>query len=246
MVCGIYLIENKKTKQKYIGQSSDIKRRIREHKIAHDKNYIDNAFNKYGADMFSVKIIEELPNDKKILDEREQYWIKYYNTFEDKKHYNLTPGGDFCPSLIPAIAKKISKSNTGKKKTKEYKERLSQKMKGIHKGKNNPFYEKKHTKESIRKISEASKNREHKPHTDKTKKILSKKQTEYQEKNKKYFLWNIHCCSYDKNSMYRNKRKPNPCACFSFQYNGKTILGKRFVDFYTPELLYHLTNVFNE
>ena len=66
MVCGIYLIENKKTKQKYIGQSNNIERRIREHKIAHDKNYIDNAFNKYGADMFSIKIIEELPNNKKI------------------------------------------------------------------------------------------------------------------------------------------------------------------------------------
>lgn len=28
------------------------------------------------------------------MKEREKYWIKYYNTYEDRNHYNETPGGD--------------------------------------------------------------------------------------------------------------------------------------------------------
>ena len=50
MVCGIYMIENKNTGQKYIGQSVDINRRYREHirgsNISH--SYIDDAIQKYG------------------------------------------------------------------------------------------------------------------------------------------------------------------------------------------------------
>lgn len=28
------------------------------------------------------------------MKEREKYWIKYYNTYQDRNHYNETPGGD--------------------------------------------------------------------------------------------------------------------------------------------------------
>ena len=117
MTCGIYMIQNKQTGQKYIGQSVDIESRYRGH--MHDgkrrkTSYIDNAINKNGSNMFELKIIEELPNDFLLLCEREKYWINFYNTYENKNHYNLTPGGEYPPMKIPEIAKKVAKTKTGK------------------------------------------------------------------------------------------------------------------------------------
>lgn len=94
MTCGIYKITKKDTKQIYIGQSIDIERRIEEHKASRYNNtYIDNAINKYGIDAFDYEIIEELDPIQEILDEREKYWIKKYNSFLNPNHYNLESGG---------------------------------------------------------------------------------------------------------------------------------------------------------
>ena len=54
MTCGIYLIENKKTGQKYIGLSENIEKRWYSH--IHSPNlktsYIDKAIRKYGKEKF--------------------------------------------------------------------------------------------------------------------------------------------------------------------------------------------------
>lgn len=96
MISGIYLITNKINGHKYIGGSKDIRRRFNEHKRCSDieSSAIDRAIYKYGADNFSYEIITELPLDWNVIGEHEKYWIKFYNTFKDKQHYNLTPGGD--------------------------------------------------------------------------------------------------------------------------------------------------------
>lgn len=86
----------------YIGLSKNIEQRIKEH-FSHGingkrKDDLDKplyrAFKKYGIDNFEWNILEECSED--LLKEREIYWIKYYNTYENKEHYNETPGGD-CP-----------------------------------------------------------------------------------------------------------------------------------------------------
>ena len=51
---------------------------------------IHKAMLKYGIDSFSITQIEECDNEK--LNEREQYWIAYYDTY--KNGYNATLGGD--------------------------------------------------------------------------------------------------------------------------------------------------------
>ena len=48
------------------------------------------AFLKYGIDNFSIEEVEEC--DNAILDEREIYWINYFDTY--KKGYNCTAGGE--------------------------------------------------------------------------------------------------------------------------------------------------------
>lgn len=51
---------------------------------------LHNAINKYGADAFTVDIIEEV--DNAIIDDREKYWIQYYDSIHSG--YNITIGGE--------------------------------------------------------------------------------------------------------------------------------------------------------
>lgn len=85
---GIYIIEYENGK-KYIGQSINIYRRALEHNYSNEYP-CDKALKKYNA---TIKILE-LISDPQGLDEKEQYWIKYYDTFNKNKGYNLTFGGN--------------------------------------------------------------------------------------------------------------------------------------------------------
>ncbi len=93
----IYKIWNEENDKLYIGQTSvGIKTRW----SSHLKNYLTNnaviyrAMRKYGAGIFHIEQIEECENSE--LDEREKYWIKYYDSY--KNGYNSTPGGTALPS----------------------------------------------------------------------------------------------------------------------------------------------------
>ena len=86
---GIYKITKKSNNKSYIGQSNDIVRRFEEHKYKIDIP-IDMAFAKYGSDAFTFEILEECALNQ--LDEREIYWIAYYNTYKGFG-YNCNPGG---------------------------------------------------------------------------------------------------------------------------------------------------------
>ncbi len=86
---GIYKITKKSNGKAYIGQSNDIERRFQEHKYKIDIP-IELAIQKYGSDAFTFEILEECSLDQ--LDEREVYWINYYNTFKGIG-YNCNEGG---------------------------------------------------------------------------------------------------------------------------------------------------------
>lgn len=96
-IIGIYCIENLINHKKYIGLSKDIHRRWGEHRRtafnSASKSYdlpIYGAIRKYGLENFSFNIIEECKEEE--LQEKEKYWIKYYNSTENG--YNLTEGGE--------------------------------------------------------------------------------------------------------------------------------------------------------
>ena len=170
--CGIYKITHKDTGRAYIGLSENIEDRWYRHthspSLKH--SYIDRAIKKHGGDKFHLEIIEEFPNDRDLLMKREAYWVEYYNTYKDDFHYNLTPGGDFNPSKVPDIAKKISAARKGKKHSEETRKKISKAMSGrklsqetkerlskANSGKNHPMYSKKLPEETRKKISEANK-----------------------------------------------------------------------------------------
>ena len=78
----------------YIGCTIDLKRRMKEHNFnSHQKlQPCDLAIQKYGK-ITKIEVIEFI-NDLALLEEREKYWIKYYNSNNKEIGYNLTPGGD--------------------------------------------------------------------------------------------------------------------------------------------------------
>ena len=91
----IYKITNTLNDKVYIGQTiKTVQKRFAQHKNNSNKEYFSQivlykAFNKYGIENFICEEIEEVPNDK--LDEREKYWIEYYDSYFNG--YNSTLGG---------------------------------------------------------------------------------------------------------------------------------------------------------
>ena len=91
----IYKITNDVNNKVYIGQTvKTIKKRWQQHQCNSKKEYFSQivlykAMNKYGLEHFHIEEIENVENN--MLDEREKYWIKYYNSYNNG--YNSTIGG---------------------------------------------------------------------------------------------------------------------------------------------------------
>lgn len=90
---GIYMYTDKDNGKKYIGQSVNIKQRYIDHKNGMSKSSrptpFDILLHTKGIDSFSFEVLEECPIEK--LDEREKFWIEYYDSYNNG--YNYTPGG---------------------------------------------------------------------------------------------------------------------------------------------------------
>lgn len=90
----IYKIFTSCSNKVYIGQTrQSIEDRYKEHlknRSASVPYHLYNAMRKYGIETFRIEQIEECDND--VLSEREQYWIQYYDSFNNG--YNMTLGGE--------------------------------------------------------------------------------------------------------------------------------------------------------
>ena len=96
----IYKFTNKINNKIYIGQTTQtLEQRINKHlQQLNDETYFHRALKKYGIDNFNIEIIEQsIPLNE--LDNREIYWIKYYNSYyTSNQGYNLTKGGQWGTS----------------------------------------------------------------------------------------------------------------------------------------------------
>lgn len=109
---GIYKITNIASSTSYIGQATNIALRIYQHlhssisENAKDYNYpLHKAIRKYGVDNFVFEVLEECEYFK--LNEREQYWITFYDTF--KNGYNQTAGGQQSIRQIKLTTEDVEK-----------------------------------------------------------------------------------------------------------------------------------------
>lgn len=122
----IYKVTNNTNGKVYIGKTLDsIETRFKEHcSVIKNQKFCKRPFYlalaKYGKENFSIEVIEEV--DSSLLDEREQYWIRYYRSyigFEDCNGYNATLGGDGTikydyPLIVDDYLKTKSKETTAK------------------------------------------------------------------------------------------------------------------------------------
>ena len=105
MVFYIYKYTNLINNKKYIGQTNNFERRVREHKSCSFNpksiNYDDKihqAIRKYGYDNFKIEVVEIINNalDYELVNEREQYWIKEEQSLLTQWGYNVLEGGRNC------------------------------------------------------------------------------------------------------------------------------------------------------
>jgi group I intron endonuclease len=76
--------------KRYIGQKKSSK--FLGNKYLGSGKLLSRAVHKYGENEFSVSLIEECIS-KEELDEKEIYWIKYYDAVNSDGFYNLVSGG---------------------------------------------------------------------------------------------------------------------------------------------------------
>lgn len=89
---GIYKITNKTNNKVYIGQSINIEQRWKTHlkksRILNTPLY--QAMRKDGIENFLFEVIEECNQEQ--LNNKEKYWINYYNSTNSNKGYNILKG----------------------------------------------------------------------------------------------------------------------------------------------------------
>jgi len=127
MKSGIYCIRSVSQNKIYIGQSVDLNRRILNHKYLlkkgkHSNEILQRHHDKYGINDLKFETIEfcEIEN----LDDRECYWINYYDSMNRKNGFNMETGG-----------------HEGKNISEERRQAIT--------GEGNPMYGKKHSEEFI-------------------------------------------------------------------------------------------------
>lgn len=132
---GIYILTNTINLKKYIGQSENVRERVRYH-LSLNNQVIHKAIKKYKPENFTLECqyYPELSDDER--EKLEIFLIAEHNTI-CPFGYNLTQGGKGFKN----------------KHTEETKEKIRQ----AHIGSNNYFYGKKHHEHSIQKMSDSKK-----------------------------------------------------------------------------------------
>lgn len=98
MTGGIYEILNKVNGKRYIGKSKNTKSRWQQHRSSlrggkHHNVHLQRAWDTYKEESFSFCVLFENDNNT-VLNEKEKYFIKKFDSTNIDKGYNLTHGGD--------------------------------------------------------------------------------------------------------------------------------------------------------
>lgn len=131
---GIYSITNKVNGKRYIGLSTNIKRRIASHKYQlkynrHENFKLQRAWNKYGEESFKFDVLVECINSENLA-QVEMDLIEKYDSF--RNGYNCSKGGEGVIGYeVPEEArKKMSMAKQGTRLSQETRKKMSLSRKG--------------------------------------------------------------------------------------------------------------------
>lgn len=175
---GIYKIVNKTNGKIYIGSAINLRTRWNRHKSELRRNIhcnmiLQRSWNRYGEESFQYEIVE-LIDDKNYLENREQHWIDTYKSYERSVGYNILRKAYNSTGFKhdDESKRKISDANKrwydsgainpmkGIVMSNKSRLKMSKAKKGKYVGSNNPFYGKKHSDETRKRISETRINQE--------------------------------------------------------------------------------------
>ncbi len=188
-ISGLYKITNQENGKFYIGSSKKIQNRWNQHLCAlrkrnHHNSMLMSDFIKYGEEKFQFSILEEINDEKKLI-EREQFYLDLY--WDNQQ--------DCYNSRIKAD------SNRGCKRTEDFKQKISIK------------YKERGYKPSQQCIEASIKSRRENGITDEARKILSaaaKKRRENKSTNEKILAGINKYWNKPENREAHSRLKSNP------------------------------------
>lgn len=138
MKSGIYCIENLKNGKKYVGQSRDVGRRWSSHQSAFRRGHtggslLYRAMAKHGIENFDFRVLEYC--SPSVIDERERFYIQELQSMSNQNGYNIESGGHMGEKISPLVSqRKRGKNNPmfGKKMSKEHRQMLSAVSRGTN------------------------------------------------------------------------------------------------------------------
>ena len=111
---GIYILTCRETRLSYVGQSTDLKKRLKQHFAGKGRHLIARVIRTYGKSAFDAQIIPYPNASPQALNAIEKWYISKLNTLAPNG-YNLTEGGDTNPMDNPAVRshhKRVSAKKT--------------------------------------------------------------------------------------------------------------------------------------
>jgi len=139
---GIYLLRNNVTNKIYVGQATNIYRRIYDHMRPKNSSRISKLYRsaaKYGWDAFTCELLEKV-DALEMLNERETFWIQHFQSHKKTVGYNICEFGGVT---------------LGRRHSDETRQKMSD-NRPSYSGESNPFFGKKHSEESKAKVGAAN------------------------------------------------------------------------------------------
>lgn len=112
----VYIIENRIDHKVYVGQTKNPIGRRNGHFYSANhgvKSPFYHAIRKHGQENFEFRVIEE--TDVELVNDREVYWIAFYDSTNREKGYNLESGGGVGKEIHEETKKKLSLLFSGEK-----------------------------------------------------------------------------------------------------------------------------------